>query len=72
MTKILAGINLEIECDDGCIHENVSLIIDNGRRIYLTTDGIELKNVNCINKFISVLPPAALAAVLKKSEGCNQ
>jgi hypothetical protein len=39
MSRIVVGINLEVQCADGCTHEGVTLAVEDNRRIYLAADG---------------------------------
>jgi hypothetical protein len=71
MNRIVAGINLEVQCSDGCTYEGVTLAVENNRRIYLTANGEELQSVQCVNRFVSVLPPMALASVLSRCKECD-
>ena len=71
MSRIVVGINLEVQCTDGCTHENVTLAVEDNRRVYLAADGTVLEGVECINKCVSVLPPMVLAAVLSRCKECE-
>lgn len=72
MSRIIAAINLKVQCSDGCSHEGVTLAVENNRRIYLDADGNELAGVECIDECVAVLPPMALAAVLSQCKECEQ
>ena len=71
MSRIVVGINLEVQCTDGCTHEGVTLAVEDNRRVYLAADGTVLEGVECINKCVSVLPPMVLAAVLSRCKECE-
>lgn len=71
MSKIVVGINLEVQCTDGCTHEGVTLAVEDNRRVYLAADGTVLEGVECINKCVSVLQPMVLAAVLSRCKECQ-
>ena len=71
MSRIVVGINLEVQCTDGCTHEGVTLAVEDNRRVYLAADGTVLEGVECINKCVSVLPPMVLAAVLSRCKECQ-
>ena len=72
MSRIIAIIKLKVQCHDGSIYENATLAIEDNRRIYLTADGAELEDVECIKEGVAVLPPMALAAVLSRCKECEQ
>jgi hypothetical protein len=72
MSRLVVGINLEVQCADGCTHEGVTLAVEDNRRIYLAADGSELEGVECIDECVAVLPPMALAAVLGSCQECEQ
>jgi hypothetical protein len=72
MSRIIAAVKLKVQCADGCTHKGVTLVVEDDRRIYLTADGTQLQDVECINKCVSVLPPMALAAVLSQCKECEQ
>lgn len=72
MSRIIAAINLKVQCSDGCSHEGVTLAVEDDRRIYLDADGNELSGVECIEECVAVLPPMALAAVLSQCKECEQ
>lgn len=61
---IIAAVKLKVQCTDGCIHEGVTLAVEDNRRIYLDANGNELQAVECIDECVAVLPPMLLAAVL--------
>jgi hypothetical protein len=71
MSRIVVGINLEVQCTDGCTHEGVTLAVEDNRRVYLAADGTVLEGVECINKCVSVLQPMVLAAVLSRCKECQ-
>ena len=71
MSRIVVGINLEVQCTDGCTHEGVTLAVEDNRRVYLAAEGTVLEGVECINKCVSVLPPMVLAAVLSRCKECE-
>ena len=71
MSRIVVGINLVVQCTDGCTHEGVTLAVEDNRRVYLAADGTVLEGVECINKCVSVLPPMVLAAVLSRCKECE-
>jgi len=70
MSRTVVGINLEVQCADGCTHEGVTLAVEDNRRVYLAADGTVLEGVECINKCVSVLQPTTLAAVLSRCKEC--
>jgi hypothetical protein len=39
MSRIVVGMNLEVQCADGCTHEGVTLAVEDNRRVYLAADG---------------------------------
>ena len=64
MNRVLVAVNLKVQCADGCTHENVTLAVEDGRRIYATADGTPLEGVQLIDECVSVLSPIALIAAL--------
>ena len=72
MSRIIAAIKLKVQCADGCTHEDVTLAVEDDRRIYLTADGAELEGVECIDECLAVLPPMALASLLSRCKECEQ
>ena len=62
MSKYLIAKDLSVTCHDGSCHENVTLKVCNGKRIYSDTDGRKL----CVEKINSgmFLVPAQLATVI--------
>jgi len=68
MSRTIVAMELKVQCADGCKHENVTLAVEDNRRIYLDADGNELAGVECIEECVAVLPPMVLAAVLSHSK----
>lgn len=72
MKRIVAAIDMKVQCDDGCTYEGVTLAVEGTRRIYLAQDGTELQGVQCIDECVSVLPPVMFAAVLGNCKETQQ
>lgn len=67
----LLGINLQVRCADGAIHDGVKLFVEDNRRVYIADDGSELSGVDCIEQCTLVAPPMVLANVLHACKECE-
>ena len=70
MRKILA-IKLKVQCVDGTTHSDVTLAVENNKRLYLATDGTEISGVDCVEECTAIVPPMMLAMMLHACEECQ-
>lgn len=68
MTRQLIGIKLKVECRDGSMHEDVSLFVENKRRVYIDSAGSEMADVCKIEECVAVVPPHLLPIILGTCE----
>jgi len=71
MSRIIAGINMTVQCADGRSQQGVTLAVEGTQRVYIAQDGTELHGVECIKECTSLLPPVVLAALLNKCKECD-
>ena len=71
MTMEILGINLEVQCADGSIHQGVRLAVEDNRRIYLADDGSEIDGVETVVQCTLVRHPMIAAAKLLRCKECD-
>lgn len=68
MSRIIAAINMKVQCIDGSTYEGVTLAVENHQRLYIAEDGSEIKGVALIDECTALLPPMALGPLLSQCE----
>lgn len=65
ITPVLA-INMQVQCSDGCVHDNVKMYVRDGQKIYIGCDDCEIADVVTIEQAAVVVSPAMLAAAMQQ------
>lgn len=71
MTMQVLAVNVEVQCCDGTKHQGVKLAVDGTRRVYLSTDGTEIINVESMTQCTAIVHPMILAAALHRCKECE-
>lgn len=68
MSRIIAAINMKVQCTDGTTYEGVTLAVEGHRRLYIAEDGRQINDILSIDQCTALLPPMVLGPLLSQCE----
>lgn len=66
MTTPVLAINMQVQCSDGCVHDDVKMYVRDGQKVFVGCDGCEIADVQTIEQATVIVSPVMLLAAMQQ------